>query len=56
MVVYNSNEKESSITTQRFAERIKTAKQAQNVVTGEKVDLSKITIPAKTTFVLELLP
>jgi glycosidase len=56
MVVYNSNEKESAITTQRFAERIKTAKQAQNVITGEKVDLSKITIPAKTTFVLELLP
>lgn len=56
MVVYNSNEKESSFTTQRFAERIKTAKQAQNVVTGEKVDLSKITMPAKTTFVLELLP
>jgi len=56
MVVYNSQEKETSITTERFAERIKGAKKAHNVITDETVDLSKISIPAKTTYVLELLP
>ncbi|NCD71260.1 glycoside hydrolase family 13 protein [Mucilaginibacter agri] len=56
MVVYNSNEKEESTTTDYFAERIKGAKKAKSVITGETVNLDKLTIPGKSTLVLELLP
>ncbi|MDB5137126.1 MAG: alpha-amylase [Mucilaginibacter sp.] len=56
MIVYNSLEKEQSITTDRYAERINGTLKARNVVTDDAVELSKLTIPAKTTLVLELLP
>ncbi|HEX3384031.1 MAG TPA: cyclomaltodextrinase C-terminal domain-containing protein, partial [Mucilaginibacter sp.] len=55
MVVYNSNEKEQSIATGRYAERINGAEKARNVVTGDTIDLSKLTLPAKATLVLELI-
>jgi glycosidase len=56
MVVYNSNEKEESTTTDRYFERLNGAKKAINVVTDETTDLSKLTIPAKSTLVLEIIP
>src|SRR5262249_5900161 len=56
MVVYNSNEKEQSITTARYKERTDGAEKARNVVTGDTIDLSKLTLPAKATLVLELIP
>jgi len=55
MVVYNGNDEEKSITTDRYSERIKGAKTAKNVVTDEKVDLSAFKIPARATWVLELV-
>jgi len=55
MVAYNSRDKEQTTSAQRYTERIKNAKQAKNVITGEMVDLSGFTIPAKSTLVLELI-
>jgi glycosidase len=55
MVVYNSNDKEQTTATDRYVERIKSAKRAKNVITNETVDLLQLTIPGKSTFVLELL-
>ena len=55
MVVYNSRDKEQSTATERYAERIKGAKMAKNVVTGDTVNLEKLTIAAKSTLVLELV-
>jgi glycosidase len=56
MVVYNSQDKEQSITTQRYAERINGTLKGLNIITNDVVELSKLTIPAKSTLVLELLP
>jgi glycosidase len=55
MVVYNANDTDQKTTTERYAERIKGAKKAINVVTGETVDLSELSIPDKSTLVLELV-
>jgi len=54
MVVYNGNDEEKTITTDRYFERIKGAKMAKNVVTDEMVDLSSFKVPARATWVLEL--
>ena len=56
MVVYNSRDKDQSITTTRYAERINGVLKARDVIAGGTVELSKLTIPAKTTLVLELVP
>lgn len=56
MVVYNSNDKEETLTTGRYSERIGRATQAQNVITGETTDLGSLTLKPKSTLVLELLP
>ncbi len=55
MVVYNSRDKEATTTTDHYAERIQGAKQAKNVITDETVSLQSLTIPAKSTLVLELV-
>ncbi|MDF2432981.1 MAG: neopullulanase, partial [Mucilaginibacter sp.] len=55
MIVYNSGEKEGSTTTERYDERIKGAKKAKNVITDETIGLDKLTIPGKSTLVLELI-
>jgi glycosidase len=55
MVIYNSHEKEETTTTERYYERIKGAKKAKNVITDETIDLNKLTIPGKSTLVLELI-
>ncbi|MGZ3764437.1 MAG: glycoside hydrolase family 13 protein [Mucilaginibacter sp.] len=56
MVVYNSRDKEQTMGTERYAERINGALKARNVITDSDVELTKLTIPAKATLVLELLP
>ncbi|MGZ3836153.1 MAG: cyclomaltodextrinase C-terminal domain-containing protein, partial [Mucilaginibacter sp.] len=56
MVVYNSRDKEQTMGTERYAERINGALKARNVITDSDVELAKLTIPAKATLVLELLP
>lgn len=56
LVVYNSRDKEEAINTARYSERINGALKARNVVTDETIEISKLTIPAKTTLVLELIP
>ncbi|HVV56181.1 MAG TPA: glycoside hydrolase family 13 protein [Mucilaginibacter sp.] len=56
MVVYNGNEKEQTVATGRYSERINGTLKARNIITGETVDLSKLTVPAKATLVLELIP
>ena len=55
MMLMNGEEKEVSLSTARFAERITGFKQAINVATDDVLaDISQIKIPAKTTLVLEL--
>lgn len=56
MVAYNSNDQEQTITTARYAQRIKGATEARNIITGDVVALKRLTIPAKSTLVLELMP
>jgi glycosidase len=55
IVIYNSNDSDRSITTDRYSQGIKDAKTAKNVVTDEVVNLSKLTVPGKSTLVLELI-
>ena len=55
MVVYNSNEQEKSTTTARYTEIMKGKVNAKNVITGESMNIENLTIPAKSTLVLELL-
>jgi len=54
MIVYNSGDMEQTTETTRYYERIKGAKKAINIVTGENIDLGKLTIGPKSTLVLEL--
>lgn len=55
MVILNPEDKPKTLTTARFAERIKDTASMVNVMTGEKLNTIKtITVPAKTTLVLEL--
>jgi neopullulanase len=57
MVVSNTNKDEKTIDTVRFAEILKSAKSAKNVLTEATIsDISKLTIPAKTAWVLTLNP
>ncbi|MBV8391216.1 MAG: glycoside hydrolase family 13 protein [Mucilaginibacter sp.] len=56
MVAYNSRDKEQTVKTARYSERINGALKARNVITDQVIDISQLTIPAKATLVLELLP
>lgn len=56
MVVYNSTDKEQVTGTERYSERIKKAVSARNVITDQITGLSQLTVPAKSTLILELLP
>jgi hypothetical protein len=56
MVIYNGNEKDKSIETGRYSERINGRLKCRNVITDDVLELSKLTIPSKATLVLELLP
>jgi glycosidase len=55
MILFNGRDKEETTTTDRYVERIQGAKKAKNVITGETVDLSSLTIGPKSTLVLELV-
>lgn len=55
MVIYNGNEKEATMTTDRYYERMNGFSSAQNVITSEHIsNLKQFTLPAKGTLVLEL--
>ncbi|NRF38978.1 glycoside hydrolase family 13 protein [Pedobacter foliorum] len=55
MVIVNVDDQAKSLNTSRFAERIEKAVSATNVITKERLDnIKSITVPAKTTLVLEL--
>ncbi len=55
MIIYNGSDSEQTITTDRYTERIKGAKKARNIITGEVLNLDKLTIGNKSTLVLELI-
>jgi len=55
MIAYNSRENEQTTSTIRYFEQIKNAAKAKNIITDETIDLSKLTIPGKSTLVLELI-
>jgi glycosidase len=55
MVVYNGSDNDQKTTTTRYSERIRGAKKAINVITGETVDLSELTVGNKSTLVLEIV-
>lgn len=56
MVVYNSNETETTLTTDRFAERIGGATSGTNLVTGQNIEeIATISLRAFETVVLELM-
>lgn len=54
MMIMNGNDTEKTISTVRYQERIKSAVSAVNIVTGVRTNLGAISVPAKTTLVLEL--
>jgi glycosidase len=55
MVIINTEDKEISLDTSRFDERMGTAVAATNVITGETINQIKtITVPAKGSMVLAL--
>jgi glycosidase len=55
MVVMNTSEKEETVNTERYKERMAGFGSATNIATGEAVaSLQNLTLPAKTTLVLEL--
>jgi glycosidase len=55
MVIYNGSDNDQNTATSRYFERIKGAKKAINVITGESVDLSELSLPDKSALVLELV-
>jgi glycosidase len=55
MIIYNSDTKDQTLSTERFIERMAGFNKATNVINNETFDATKtINIPGKTTFVLEL--
>ena len=55
MIIYNGETKEQTLTTDRFNERIAGFTRATNVISHENIaNIQSITIPGKTTLVLEL--
>ena len=55
MIIYNSETKEQNLSTDRFNERTAGFTRAKNVITNESIsNIGSITIPGKTTLVLEL--
>ena len=55
MVISNSNTVEKEVKTQPFAEILKTAYKARNVMTNETLtDLKSIKVPAMTALILEI--
>ena len=56
MVVSNTGEKEKGLNLKRFAEQLKGATTALDVMTGQRISLDKLIIGPKKFFVLEITP
>jgi len=55
MIIYNSNDKDATLDTGRFTERMAGFAQAKNVITGEQLPaINNISVSGKSTLVLEL--
>jgi glycosidase len=54
MVIVNSGDSDRKIETERFSERVQGLTEARNVITNTNLNLRELSIPAKTTMVLEL--
>ena len=55
MVVLNLNTEDKTLNTKRFSESLKGFTSAKEVMTGKSInDLNSISIPAKTSLILEL--
>ncbi|KAA2240013.1 glycoside hydrolase family 13 protein [Chitinophaga agrisoli] len=55
MIIVNANDKEQSLVTQRFTERLQQFSHATDIITGKEQSITgTITVPALTTQVLEL--
>jgi len=55
MLIFNSEDKDKTLTTARFAERTAQATSATDIITGTKLNsIQSISVPARATLVLEL--
>ena len=54
MVIVNGNDKEKTLSTDRFSERTAGVTTAKNIITGKSLSFKGIQVPAHTTLVLEL--
>lgn len=54
MVVLNANTQSKTLDTARFKGSLASFKQGRNVITGETVNLSTLSLPASTAWILEL--
>ena len=55
MVIYNSSDKDATLNTDRFTERMAGFAQAKNIITGEQLPgIKHISVSGKSTLVLEL--
>jgi len=55
MIVMNTNEKEESVKSERFNERIAGFSKATNVISGDQLSsIETVKVPAKSVWVLEL--
>jgi glycosidase len=55
MVVINNNEKDTTLDLKRFAESLNTTSKGKEVISGKEISLqNSLTIPAKTSFIIEL--
>ena len=54
MVVLNKKDEEAALETDRFYERLKGYSQGTDVVTGQTYDLEDMTVPARSSLILEL--
>ncbi|MFI5162785.1 MAG: glycoside hydrolase family 13 protein [Sphingobacteriales bacterium] len=56
MVILNSKDADETVSTERYSQRINGTLKARNIITGDTIDLSKLTVPGKMALVLELIP
>jgi len=56
MVILNSKDTDQTVSTERYSQGINGTLKARNVITGDTIDLPKLTVPGKTALVLELIP
>jgi len=55
MVVINNNEKDATLDLKRFAESLNATSKGKEVISGKEISLqNSLTIPAKTSFIIEL--